>query len=322
MSLVEPIFIIGHPRSGTTLLQCMLSAHSRLFSLPETHFFSEVMRKIARPADEVLSTDEIRLVFEYLHETMAIENDVFEEFRQRSGGHGITGQDIFEFVIEKFRPASDTTCSLRVVEKTPMHAMFVSSIGEIYPDAKFIHIVRDPRDVISSTMKLPMCRSRWVPAYTRSWNEVQLNVENAMESMPEAIFTLRYEDLVSDPSDILQRICEFLSIEYEPEMLGKFSGEYEKNTLRGVENWKCDVRSGRIINHAERWRTRISAGEAWLIEVETRYFMKVYGYERLASTGIAKKLSAVWDSIRIAHAEAQRPLRWLKRFMTLCCTAV
>lgn len=316
MSLKEPVFIIGYPRSGTTLLQCMLSVHSHLFSFPETHFFSEVMRKLSKSAEQVLSASEIHLAFQYLNETMALKKEIFREFMSIYDKGSVAGQQIFEFIVEYFRPADDLTRTLRIIEKTPMHAMFVTQIRQLYGDAKFIHIIRDPRDAISSTMTtLPTSHSRWLPKYIRSWLQVVQRIDRYNKSMAGVIFTVCYENLIADPVSILQKICQFLEIEYEHEILLKFKDQYHRNVLTKTEYWKSEVNTGKIYKFNAKWRTRISEAQAWLIDVETHKYMKIYNYKRLNFSSISAKANVIWDSIRIGNKEGQHTFRWLKHFI-------
>lgn len=314
-SLKKPIFIIGSPRSGTTLLQCILSAHSHLFSLPETHFFSEVMRRISKPADRKLAMKEIQFAFEVLSQTGVVDKKSLRKFLRICDEESTTGKQIFEYIVECYRPDEDINKSFRLVEKTPMHAMFIKEIKKIYPDAKFIHIVRDPRDVISSRLALPTTHSKWLPKYVRNWNLVMQSVEAAQNFMPYAILTIRYEDLVSYPTRILNRICQFLGLVYEPQMLSEFSSQWERNVIIEKEPWKFKVKGGRIISYEAKWRTRISEAQAWLIEIQAYKYMVKYNYLKLASTSIGAKLAIVWASYKIGSSEGQDVFRWFRQFI-------
>ncbi|MCP4270015.1 MAG: sulfotransferase [Candidatus Brocadiaceae bacterium] len=315
MNLKEPIFITGYPRSGTTLLQCMLSAHSHLFSLPETHFFSEVMNKLCKPADATLTDQDVCQAFKQLQKLMNIEDTFFDKFLTAKGENSVTGKQLFEFVINHFRPGSDSDNSLKVVEKTPMHALFVHEILQVYLDARFIHIVRDPRDSISSTMNLPMNRSKWLPFYISSWRQVIQKIKAETKLKPNSIFTLRYEDLVSNPVQILQEICQFLKLHYEVEMISNFSNQYEGNVVGKSEYWKKDVKSGTVNIYKSKWRERITEAQAWLIEVEVGNEMAEYRYPRLSSPLLRDKIGILWQSVKTAREERRQLSRWIRHFL-------
>src|SRR5262249_28338226 len=123
--LKRPVFVVGCPRSGTTLVQCILSASSHAFSLPETHFFSEV-------APDLLGRPDLSALDEFIEQ------------------------------VEAHRPDTDTARTLRAVEKTPRHVLHLDTIDACFPDALFINVVRDPIDVASSLRGVPWEPSRSV----------------------------------------------------------------------------------------------------------------------------------------------------------------
>src|SRR5215813_14115347 len=121
-SLARPIFVVGCPRSGTTLVQCILSASSQAFSLPETHFFSYVA---PRPSLHV-SSDDLRA----MRSALELEADLPplpEVWRSLEKRRELSALDVFVALIEYFRPASDTAHRLRAIEKTPRHVLHLDT---------------------------------------------------------------------------------------------------------------------------------------------------------------------------------------------------
>ena len=137
--LIRPIFIVGCPRSGTTLVQCILSASSEAFSLPETHFFSHVLQAISSLPETPVVQKDIRFAcdaFETEAE-LTLPASFWAELESRPG---LKALDIFLAVVEHYRPAPE----LRAIEKTPRHVLHLDTIATAFPDAVFVNVVRDP----------------------------------------------------------------------------------------------------------------------------------------------------------------------------------
>ena len=150
MSSPRPIFIVGCPRSGTTLVQCILSVSSAAFSLPETHFFSHVLPVIDSTPDAPIGLPEIRDA-RAAFETEAELTLPASFWASLEGRDQLRALDIFLAVVDHFRPSPD----LRVIEKTPRHVLHLDTIARAFPDAVFVEVVRDPIDVASSLLGVP-----------------------------------------------------------------------------------------------------------------------------------------------------------------------
>lgn len=197
------VFIGGCPRSGTSLLREMLGRHPRLAIGPEGGFFHQ-RPKIDRLAVQwALSEDEVVAILRASPSRTAFIEAMAAVQMERSG-------------------------KLRYVEKTPINCQFVSEILGTFPNGRFIHIIRDGRDVACSLRtyggaKLRNGKIETVEAnndiagVARFWaNEVSLGM--ATRDHPHCL-EVRYEALVADPAAELRRICDFLGEDYDPALL-------------------------------------------------------------------------------------------------------
>src|SRR5689334_3316709 len=127
--LARPIFVVGCPRSGTTLVQCILSASSQAFSLPETHFFSYVLPGLGGDPNQMLEASDLAEVRAALEReaNLSLPADIY-----RPG----TALDVFVNIVEHYRPSAD----LRAVEKTPRHVLHLPTIAACFPDACFVNV--------------------------------------------------------------------------------------------------------------------------------------------------------------------------------------
>ena len=305
--LYAPIFVVGVPRSGTTLLQSLLSASPDAYSLPETHFFEFILPRLSKEADETLTEEDLEQALSLLKLVMGLNPP--ERKRLALGAEAknglLTGKTLFEFVLEWYRPASDQTKELRVIEKTPLHVECMEEIFTLYTNASFVHIVRDPRNAISSILNTPFVASTCLPWHAQRWNLILHLAWTFRQIAPRNIISIRYEDLVEDTETTLKRVCAFVGLTYDLKMLVAFAEEANKNFVSSREPWKTNVRAGIIKHDVMAWTSRISQEEAWVIERYTAENMQKYGYALRAHPTFRAKLRIrrqVWAQLRMEPA--------------------
>jgi Sulfotransferase family len=312
LTLTRPIFVVGCPRSGTTLVQCLLSASPRAFSLPETHFFSEVLPYLGVGLEARLGPEQLRRGLERLaysaEVTLPAELVARLDAAARAGALGPL--DLFLAVLEEFRPAADAGRCLRVVEKTPLHVLHLEEIGAAFAEARFVNVVRSPVDVAASWLGTPFARTGSMLFYAQVWSECVLAAERYARRAPERIHTLVYERLIAEPERALRRLCGFLELPYEDRLLHEFGREAARNVNKR-EDWKQDIERGVIVNRAGNWRGRLAPGQAWLIALATRRVGRRYGYGALPRAGPAAVARAVATEARTRfHEGRQTTGRW------------
>jgi sulfotransferase family protein len=293
-----PIFVVGCPRSGTTLVQCILSASSEAFSLPETHFFSYVLPALGVAADAVLSTSQVRSAREAF-ETEADLPDL-GEFWTRIERQSVTALELFLAVVEHFRTAP----GLRWIEKTPLHVMHMHQIAACFPDAVFVNVVRNPIDVASSLMGVPWASSRSVLSYAQRWSDAVAAADAFARAHPERIWTVVYEALVRDAEAHTRALCEFVELPYAQRMLQEFGKQAARNVGRS-ETWKRDIAPGVLLDRAGIWRSRMTPGQAWLVAQATRSSRLSFGYTEVPGASVASIASAATLEARVRFEEAR-----------------
>jgi hypothetical protein len=272
--LRRPIFIVGCPRSGTTLVQCILSASSEAFSLPETHFFSALLQATGLTPETQVGSEQIRFASEVLRTEaeLTLPASFWSTLQSRPG---LRALDIFLAVVEHYRPALQP--GLRVIEKTPRHVLHLDTIASTFPDAVFVEVVRDPIDVASSLLGVPFESSRSMLSYAQRWSESIQAARAFSRDQPGRLRTIVYEKLVREPLATVRDLCTFVGLRYESAMLEEFGREAGRNVGRG-EAWKRDVTSGVIMDRKGVWRTRMTPGQAWLVAQATRGQRREFGY--------------------------------------------
>ena len=222
-------FVVGVGRSGTTLARMMLDAHPQLAIPPETHFVNDLLY-----AGEKLRFSPERLV-----------NVVVHDRHRRWGDFGIDEDEYLERVraIPRLN-ASDAVRAFYEIyaehankprwgDKTPDYVKRVRRIGRALPEARFVHVIRDGRDVALSHNRRIQRRGVKgrppVPAgeMARRWRKRIEKSRYDAQSVDHYV-EIRYEDLVTDTEPTLRRVCEFIELDYDPAMLDYHEGAEER----------------------------------------------------------------------------------------------
>ncbi len=205
-------FVVGVGRSGTTLLRMMLDAHPQLAIPPETHFIPELLERGAAGA----SRDEL------------VEAIV----RARGwADFGLDRAQLAERVATLGRPeAADVIRAFftlyaerrgkpRWGDKTPGYLKRMRPIAAGLPEARFVHLIRDGRDVALSRRARGMGSDKDVAEVAELWRRRIENARKQARRLRGRYLELRYEDLVADPGQALERVCELIELDHDPAML-------------------------------------------------------------------------------------------------------
>ena len=297
--LDRPIFVVGCPRSGTTLVQCILSASSQAFSLPETHFFSWVLPTLGLSAASLVGEKELTGIRRELNSEGQLELPA-TFWSALEGRPDLSALDVFLGIVEHHR----TALGQRAIEKTPRHVLHLDTIGELFSDAVFVNVVRDPIDVASSLLAVPFETSRSLLSQAQRWQE-SIDAAQMYDSRhPGRLQTVVYERLIHDSESQVRKLCDFVELTYEPKMLEEFGGEASRN-ITGNEPWKRDVSRGVILNRSGVWRSRMTPGQAWLVAQATRRSRREFGFGHTPHATAGSVAAALAHEARVRYREAR-----------------
>jgi hypothetical protein len=210
-------FIVGAGRSGTTLLRLMLDSHPAMCIPPETGFIPAATGRsqvVADPRCEFFQTVTQFVTWEdfnlSLDEFFAVLKNI-EPF------------DTSEGIRAFYRLYMRRLGKPRWGDKTPVYCIQMREVESALPEAHFIHIIRDGRDVALSVRPLWFAPGKDMTTLALDWKS---RVEQARQSSRRCLHYLevRYENLVADAEIELKRICAFLELQYHPQMLRYFEG--------------------------------------------------------------------------------------------------
>ena len=229
----QPIFLVGAERSGTTLLRLMLDHHPDITWLPEFEFVVDLV------------TDEGKFPsLDYFYEYLQI--DTMTQERGLKIDKSLSYPELVNNFIEQ--KLLETKKSL--VGAT-VHRNF-ERLLYIWSDARFIHIIRDPRDVARSNIGMGWAGNVWYGI--ERWIEAELLWEQFKKRIsPERYIEIHYENLIYDPEKILTDICQFMNVNYDPLML-----DYDQDTSYSKPN----------PNLVAQWRKKLSDFQIQLIELK------------------------------------------------------
>ena len=222
------VFLVGAQRSGTNWLQRMLAAHPAVVSLPsETHLFTGGMDAVAeRFQHGVLGSPATGNIYMDRDEFL----DAARDFCDR----------VFTGVADRL-----DADACRVIERSPNHVEQLELIGAIYPDAWFLHIVRDGRDVARSLLSQP-----WGPTSVEEAAQVWARSMKSARAAAPALARYReigYELLLADPSDGMRDVFEWLGLAAAPDVMARVTAEagvsFNTDTKRpdiGTSKWVGD----------------------------------------------------------------------------------
>jgi hypothetical protein len=279
---VSAVVVLGVSRSGTTLLKAMLDAHSQLAIPTESYFVPQLWdRHGERPDRGELLADLSRL------ERIAQWSVDIQDVAQR-----LPAEPTFAEAIDAiYRSYADAQGKPRYGDKTPLYMQHLDVLPHAFPDASYVHIVRDGRDAALSMLamrrkpRFNLSRPRGVGDFACAWQREIRDAQRFGRTRP--YLELRYEDLVADPEARLRDVCGFLGLEFEPGML-----EYHRR-----ENPALYADHPRLaqppVRDARSWRKEMRGEDAELFEAIAGDLLTELGYERAhPSPGRAARAAA------------------------------
>lgn len=259
----KPLFVVGMPRSGTTLIQGILCNTKKYFPMPETHFFVRAAYNL--PEKNLSKADRKRIQRKLLTKSR-IKLD--QEFPDNLN----TQKDIFEYLIDQF----NTHGLPSFLEKTPRHVFFYSKILEYYPDARFICMVREPKNVVSSQIINTDKPKKSVIRLSILYNKIAdviLKIKNH-----DNVLLIKYENLTNESESTLRNICNFLNISYDTKLFQNIAAP--PGIVSEHEFWKQkNIKMNSIQkNNPDKWKNVLDNNQENLVNFITKSHAANFGY--------------------------------------------
>ncbi len=265
------IFVGGAPRSGTTLVQNMLDSHPEIVGPPE---------------------------FLHLPQIIELHRKMKQALMKESDPSGPPEVDVDrcvrEMIVDFLLPYADRAGCRFLSEKTPENVLAFDGLLDLFPAARFIHVVRDPRAVVASLLAVarrsrakqlrpPSHTANTVLAteYTRRCLDAGFR---AAARAPERVHTVVYERLVEEPGHETRALCSFLGLPWSADMMTPGNKRHEGEevmTARTNEIWydRKSFSSDPVVGNIEKWRKDLSRRQ--LIQIGAGF----QGQTQLAALG-------------------------------------
>jgi len=270
-------FIVGSGRSGSTLLRMMLCSHSRLAIPPETWYLLTLLQRL--DIDRPLSAAELEVAVatitaEYRWPDQKLEA---QEFRRRLSQ--LTTPYLRDVVEVVYHWHMEAEGKARWGDKTPIYVEIVPQLARMFPDSRFIHLVRDGRDVAKSHQTAGWY-GPWLHDNTREWTRaLECHRRWADSELRERILQVHYEDLVLDTEGTLRRICHFLGEKFEPAMLS-WQKKVDEQVPERERHIHVKLKRRIDTEGVARWKSEMSAREVLVAEAFMGEHLTYAGYER------------------------------------------
>ncbi len=275
-SFEAPFFIVGCGRSGTTLLRMILSGHSRIAIPPETWFFLDLVK--ALPLEARLTEAELEQAIDIVtsHYRWPDMNMSDAELRKRAAT--FDKPRLREFVEIIYQHHVTRENKRRWGDKTPPYIHIVPELSNLYPEAKFIHLIRDGRDVAKSFFDLKWQGPR-LYKNTTEWKEsIDCIDRYAGGSLRSRLLEVRYEELVIQTERTTRVICNFLEESFEPQMLDWRQVVSEHVPGRESAIHKKLLRKPKA-SDVGRWRHELSNRQIFIVESFLGSRLSAHGYD-------------------------------------------
>jgi hypothetical protein len=277
MSSVAPFFIVGSSRSGSTLLRLMLASHSRITIPSETWYLIALLEEF--PFDRRLRESEVGAAVSMMtsHYTWPDMGLDAMEFRHRAANLGkVRLRDLVEIV---YRWHMEVEGKSRWGDKTPAYIEIVPALAAMFGDAKFIHLIRDGRDVVKSFQRQGW-HGPWMHGYAGEWlRAVELDLKLSKTQLNERILRVRYEDLVLHPEATLRWICAFIDERFEEQML-RWRGKVDEAIPDREKRIHSSLGRDMSPSDVSRWKREMTSREVFVAEALMGAQLSRFGYER------------------------------------------
>lgn len=296
-----PFFIVGAGRSGTTLLRLILNGHSHIQIPPETWFIQPLVAAV--PVTGILSVEEIETAISIITNHRRWDDMDFDSAEFGAAARSIPNarlEDVLELIYRRHLAKHGKK---RFGDKTPMYIDIMPELKRIYPGARFIHLIRDGRDVAISQLDVG-----WRRYHERNfpWTTTMATRRNYLKSeLAKDILEVRYESLVTDLEGTVRQICDFLGETFEPNMLSwndrtEQVPERERPIHKKLAARLSDSSVG-------VWKAKLAPLECFLMEACLHDELLELGYKLKFSGSVWRPL------LKISRAVLHQLSPWLQR---------
>jgi hypothetical protein len=277
----QPFFVLGSPRSGTTLLRALLCAHPDTFIPPENGALRAMIRVFgstrAEPWPTVVAAVLDRFAEGYEFQHWGLDLD---ELKRVAGDWPIENRSLaglIRFVYMEYGARHSVHKRHWGDKSTPGEFRYLDKLALVFPGARYVHIVRDGRDCVASSIRAGFFEGDYYQA-AYAWRDNVRVCRRFGRGRSAHFLELRYEDLVTSPAREVARLCRFLGIEPVDAMLEHHSLVQQTAPDVGGIGHHENVRRPISKESLGKWRTELPVSALDVVSRIVSPEMKQYGY--------------------------------------------
>jgi len=281
---IPVFFVLGRPRSGTTLLRTLFEAHPNVATAPECSFILNMASKYGKVkywTKELLSSfyEDLQLNFKIRNWDLDRET-LLASLMQCEGENSYL--NICKVIYLNYKSVFDVHDVLWIADKNPSYAIYAKRLVKYFPEAYFLQITRDPRDNILS-IKTFEFEAPISALLAFRWRESAITLFKFRKKHPDRFFLIRYEDLATEPTKYFKLMCDFLKIPFHEEVFEfykksdeRITGKVREVALKFHKGLLSPINTGKL----GLWKTKLPDAEVRIAETVIGNWMERYGYER------------------------------------------
>jgi len=279
-------FIIGRSRSGTTMLRSMFDAHPNVI-IPFESFHIFLFRRKYRSVkywskDKLLTFYTDLFNSNWKFHSWQLDKDALKEDLLKCEGKN-DYETICKVVHSNYISVFEKEGIHIIGDKTPKNAVKLNIISEMFPDAKYIHIIRDYRDQLYSMLQVNFLDSI-VPEILYQWKYSARMAVRYKKQHPDKMISIRYEDLVNNPAKGFSELCAFLGLSFHESCLNYY--EKENEIKAQINNEKFNSVQPRLFNPIDNsrvnsWKGNLSDPVLQMADLITGKTGEYFSYPRI-----------------------------------------
>lgn len=278
-------FILGSARSGTTLLQQMLDSDPHVMVPIESKLIMHL--KAYYQHEKEWNDNKIDQLLDDLYKERhfkqywQLDRDTLRKALLAINKKEMNFANICRTIYLTFHSIHPKEKIQLIGDKNPVYALFVPELMEIFPEAKFIHLVRDPRPVALSSVAA--FQDKDIYYYAAAWKKVNAEIGHAKSMYPAKFYLVKYEELISDTERVMRGVCDFLGIEFSKRMFDfhlRTNEAYSGKDIEGFDRFHSGILKPVSGGSADAWKNKLNKQEIDLINGLTAPLAQTYGYAK------------------------------------------
>ncbi len=281
LSGLPVFFIVGRGRSGSTLLRSCFDAHPNVAIPAESRFVQYLFYKYLHikkwtPELAMKAISDAGKGFEPL---VLNHKKVFELVKQHH--HNLSFQLVCKIIYLSASATAGNKEIMCIGDKNPRYTFFISQLIRIFPDAKFIHLIRDYRanalTITNAARDIGEIKS--VPVAIARWKYYNSIIDKMKRKLPQRFSTVRYEDLIVEPEKMLRNLCEFVGVEFNADMLnyeGRMESYFHDPAFSKLHQ---SLKKPFNISKISEWQKKLSRRDIIICETMAAGYGEKYNYQ-------------------------------------------